>query len=82
MSRNTTSVDTDKTAALLDEERNQVAAHRELISKVTLEIEAILLRENLTMADVGEILNLFHHRAQVVFGQKSIKEIKELYDRL
>lgn len=67
------------TAKLMDEEVKTEADKRATISKLTLEIEQILLRENMTMGDFLEIVGLFTNRANRVFSLKTIKEINETY---
>lgn len=69
------------TARLFDEEARQTQEHRDLISRLTLEIEQILLREDLTMGDLGEILDMFNARAHSVFSKTKIKDVKNSYDR-
>lgn len=68
-------------AKLLDEEAWVAAEHRALISRVALEIEAILLREGLTMDDFGQIVQVFNSRAHSVFARMSIKQITESYGK-
>lgn len=68
------------TTKLLDEEARLVAEKRVLISKVTLEIEQILLREDLTVGDLLEIFGLFAGRANSIFEKIKIKTIKENYE--
>ena len=68
------------TTKLLDEEARLAAEKRALISKVTLEIEQILLREDLTVGDLLEIFALFTGRANSVFEKIKIKTIKENYE--
>lgn len=70
-----------KTAALLDEEARQQKEHHDKISRVTLELEKIFLREQLTMGDVMEIQDLFNSRANRVFSETKISHIKETYER-
>ena len=72
---------TVKTPQLLDEEANAVAKRRAVIAAVTLEIEAIFLREDLTMGELGEVLDLFNARAHSVFSGTKLSTIKESYDR-
>ena len=67
------------TPKLLDEEARLEKEHRKKMSRATLEIEQILLRENLTMGDFLEIVELFTSRANSVFSKIKIKEIKEKY---
>ncbi len=71
-----------KTPELLDEEARQVAEHRALISRTTLEIEDILLRENMTLGDLLEIFGLFTSRANSLFEKTKIKTIKENYGKV
>jgi len=68
------------TPKLLDEEESNATKQRELISRVTLEIEAILLREDMTLGDLLEIVGLFTSRANRVFEKTKIKKIKESYE--
>ena len=68
------------TTKLLDEEARLAAEKRALISKVTLEIEQILLREDLTVGDLLEIFGLFAGRANSIFEKIKIKTIKENYE--
>mgnify|MGYP001592370604 FL=1 len=68
------------TTKLLDEEARLAAEKRALISKVTLEIEQILLREDLTVGDLLEIFGLFAGRTNSIFEKIKIKTIKENYE--
>lgn len=76
---NTTNIPTPK---LLDEEAKTAAEHRTLISRVTLEVEAILLREDLTMGELGEVMDMFNARAHSIFSRTKLKDIKKTYDGL
>ena len=69
------------TAKLLDNEAETEAKRRERISRVTLEIESILLREDFTMGDLAEVLDLFNARAQTVFSRTKVKEIKNTFEK-
>jgi len=66
---------------LADEQARIEAARKEQVSRVALEIEKILVRENMTMNDFGEIVSVFNTRAQTVFAEMKINNIKEQYDR-
>ena len=74
----TTNIPTPK---LLDEEARLAQEKRALMSRVTLEIEKILLREDLTVGDLLEIFGLFTGRANSLFERIKIKTIKENYER-
>jgi hypothetical protein len=80
--RDTPTIDTSNipTGALLDEEAKQVAEHRALIGRVTLEVEALLLEHDLTMGDWSEIVTLFNERSISHFSKVKIKTIKENYE--
>lgn len=65
------------TPKLLDEEAHLAQEHRDAISRVTLEIEAILLRESMTVGDLMEIFGLFTGRANKFFENITIKTIKD-----
>ena len=69
------------TPKLLDEEAKIEAARRAKISRVTLEVEKIFLREDLTMGELGEVMDLFNARAHTVFSKTKVKDIKKLYER-
>ena len=69
------------TIKLLDNEVSIAQAHRDKISRATLEVEQIFLREDLTVGDLLEIFGLFTERANKVFAGITIKEVKEKYDR-
>lgn len=67
------------TAKLMDEETKTIAQKRATISRVTLEIEQILLREDMTMGDLAEVMDLFNARAHHVFSLTKIKDLKNSY---
>ena len=71
----------DATTKLLDEEARLAKEQREKISRVTLEFEQILLREEMTVGDLLEIFGLFTGRANEVFSKTKVKSIKESYER-
>jgi len=70
------------TPKLLDEEARLAAEKRVLISRITLEIEQIFLREDMNVGDLLEIFGLFTGRANEVFSQIKIKKIKEDYGKI
>ena len=70
------------TSKLLDEEKKRAEEHRAMLSRVTLEIENILLREDLSMGDFLYIMDLFNSRANRVFSDVKIKKIKEDYGKI
>lgn len=70
------------TPKLLDEEARLAADKRAFISRVTLEIEEILLREDMSVGDLLEIFGLFTGRANNVFSEIKIKTIKEKYNEI
>jgi len=69
------------TEKLLDEEARNELERRELVSRITKEIEEIFLREDMIMGDILEVMNLFNFRATKVFSQAKIRYVKEQYDR-
>jgi hypothetical protein len=78
--------DTSKTipvgsTTLLDEEVALAKAHREKISRITLAIEEMFLKEELTMGDLLEIFGMFTARANKVFESITLNKIKDDYDR-
>ena len=70
------------TPKLLDEEARIATEKRALISRVTLEIEQILLREDLSMGDLGEIMDMFNARAHSIFSKVKIKTLSETYGKI
>lgn len=70
------------TEKFLDEEARLAKEQREKISRVTLEIEALLLKEEMTVGDLLEIFGLFTSRANSVFEKITIKKIKEEYGKI
>lgn len=66
----------------LEEENKQVLERRELIHKITLEVEKIFTDNDLTMGELGEVMDMFNARAHSVFSQTKIKNVKHQYDRL
>ena len=75
----TTNIPTPK---LLDEEAKLEAERRVWVSRIALEIEEILLREDMTMGDLLEVFGLFTSRANSVFERIKIKTIKEKYGEI
>jgi len=67
---------------LLDEEAKIAMEKRALISRITLEVDEILLRENFTMGDWAEIADLINARSIKYFSQIKIKTIKENYGEI
>lgn len=70
------------TIKLLDDEVAKAKEQREKISRVTLEIESILLREDMTVGDLLEVFGLFTNRANSLFEKITIKKIKEDYGKI
>lgn len=66
-----------QTPKLLDEEKKMAQEKRDQISRVTLEIESIFLRENMTVGDLLEIFGLFTGRANRMFENITIKQTKD-----
>lgn len=72
----------DGAVKMLDEEARLAQERRDKISRVTLEIEEILLREEMTVGDLLEIFGLFTSRTNSVFEKITIKKIKEDYEQI
>ena len=77
-----TSAIPEGTVERLDEEARLAREQREKISRVTLEFEEILLRENMTTGDLLEIFGLFTSRANSVFEKITIKKLKEEHGKI
>lgn len=72
----------EATQKLLDEEARLVKEKRALISKVTLEVETIFLREKMSVGDLLEVFGLLTGRANDVFSHMEIKEVKNRFETL
>lgn len=70
------------TPSLFNQEEQQELERRAKISKVTIEFENMLLRENMTMGDMLEIFGLLTARANNVFSKITIKKIQEDYGKI
>lgn len=74
----------EKTAQLNDEDRIQrlrdEEKHRERIGKVAREIEAILLREDMSWGEWEEVIDIFMSRTHSTLSNIKINEIKKKYD--
>ena len=62
-------------------QKAEEARHAAWIGKITLEIDAILLREDCSMGDLLEIFDRFTSRANSVFANTKLKSIAQNYDR-
>lgn len=71
----------ENAAALADEERRQVMEHRELVARLTLEIDELLINNNATARVWMEIVDNFNKRYDVVIPNLKIKELKERYEQ-
>lgn len=70
------------TPKLLDLELTEANKRRALLRKISLEIENILLRESVTMGELGEIMDLFNARAHSVFSKAKVEEVKKSFEKL
>lgn len=68
-----------KTPALLDNERKQNRDHTSKISSVALLVEDILIENDMSWGDWGDIIQILNARTNIVYGQMKIKKINELY---
>lgn len=55
--------------------------HTEKISRVTLAIEKILIKEDCRMNDWMEVVEKFNDRNSYVMPRLKVKEVKELHDK-
>lgn len=67
-------------ANLADEEARQVAERKDTINKVTLEVEALLIREGVTFREMQEIFNTFMDRQVRVAETLTVEEAKQRFD--
>lgn len=74
----------DKTIELLQQERLQIAQdkskHQERIGEVVLRVEEILLENNFTWKEWGEVIDMFTARMGAIIPNLTLKFIKETYD--
>lgn len=71
-----------KSAALADEELRQMAERKEIISKVTLAIEEILIANGISFFEWQNITATFMDRQMRVAEHLSIKEAKERFEKI
>lgn len=69
------------TAVLMDNEAEQIAQHRQKITRITLALEEMLLKDDCTMGDLAEVMDLMNSRAHAVFSRVKISEVKSQYQR-
>ena len=67
---------------LPEHEAAEVAKREEIISKVTLEVESVLLREHITFRELQVIYNNFMDRQVRVAETLTVNEAKERFDTL
>lgn len=67
------------TVKLLDDEHAKEVERRNKIGRIALQIEELFIKEDITMGDLAEIMDLFNARAHKVFSNFKIKDIKEKY---
>ena len=72
----------DGTVELLDLGAKEAMRRQTLLAGIAKEIEKIFLREDLTMGELTEVMDLFNARAQAIFSRTKIKDIKKQYDGL
>lgn len=75
-----------KTEQLADEELRMAEQskkeHAEMISRLVLGIEAVLVKEGATWGDWHEVIGLFNQRAEQVVPLLKISALKERFDKL
>lgn len=69
------------TAKLMDEEAKTLTDKRAQLSRVAVEMENILIREDMNMGDLANIMDLFNARAHAVFSLTKIKDMKQIYEQ-
>lgn len=81
--------DTDhlkKTEALADEElrllEQSKKEHADLISRLVLGVEAVLIKEGATWGDWHELIGLFNQRAEQVVPLIKIAALKQRFDKI
>jgi|LSQX01.1.fsa_nt_gb hypothetical protein len=66
----------------LEHEAEEAAKRAEIISKVTLEVEGVFLREHITFRELQEIFNKFMDRQVRVAETITVNEAKERFNNL
>lgn len=76
----------DISALLNDEEQRRINAEKmrklQRVGEITIKVEDLLLKENVSWEEWGIIIDLMNARSQAVFPTISISEMKERYERL
>lgn len=67
--------------AVQNEEQIIEARRRTRLGAIAKEVEAIFLREDISMEEMVEVLGLFNSRAHAVFSKMKLNEIKNIYER-
>lgn len=75
-----------KTADLQDEEvrmaEQSKKEHADLISRLVLGIESVLVKEGATWGDWHEVIGLFNQRAEQVVPLIKIEALKKRFDKI
>lgn len=69
------------TEKLMDNEVKTETDKRAQLSRVAIEMENILIREDMNMGDLANIMDLFNARAHAVFSLTKIKDMKQIYEQ-
>lgn len=69
------------TEKLMDNEVKTETDKRAQLSRVAIEMENILIREEMNMGDLANIMDLFNARAHAVFSLTKIKDMKQIYEQ-
>ena len=70
-----------KTEELEKNARQVEEIHRQKMGRIAQEVEKIFLREDLTMGEMAEVMDLFNSRAHAVFSDTKLKKIRDDYER-
>lgn len=65
---------------LPEHEAAEAAKREEIISKVTLEVESVFLREHITFREMQDIFNKFMDRQVRIAENITVNEAKERFD--
>lgn len=69
------------TEKLMDNEVKTETDKRAQLSRVAIEMENILIREDMNMGDLANVMDLFNARAHAVFSLTKIKDMKQIYEQ-
>jgi wobble nucleotide-excising tRNase len=70
----------DNSAKLADQEKSDVEKRAEVLAGVIKVIDDVLVKENVTIKEFGDMLDIFNGRNNLIMNKITIKEVKEKFN--